>query len=53
MTTQTTTLDERILNACIEAMELFGVHLGTKLGLYDAIRTNGTVTVSSLSIAIW
>lgn len=47
--TATTTLDERILGAAIGAMELLSIHLGERLGLYDAIRTNGSVTVAELA----
>ncbi len=32
-----TTLDQRVLDATIGALELFGIHLGSRLGLYDAL----------------
>jgi 2-polyprenyl-3-methyl-5-hydroxy-6-metoxy-1,4-benzoquinol methylase len=35
--TSTTTLDQRVLDATIGALELFGIHLGSRLGLYDAL----------------
>jgi 2-polyprenyl-3-methyl-5-hydroxy-6-metoxy-1,4-benzoquinol methylase len=44
-----TTLDERLFQASIGALELFGVYLGDRLGLYEAIRTHGPVTVSELA----
>ena len=36
--TTTTTLDERVLDATIGALELFGIYLGDRLGLYDALQ---------------
>lgn len=49
MTSDTTTLDERILAATIGAMELLSIHVGERLGLYDAIRSRGAVTVDELA----
>lgn len=45
-----TTLDQRLLDAAIGALELFGVHLGSRLGLYDALR-GGAATVQELADA--
>ena len=33
----TATLDERIIDSAIGALELFSVHLGRSLGLYEAL----------------
>jgi 2-polyprenyl-3-methyl-5-hydroxy-6-metoxy-1,4-benzoquinol methylase len=33
-----TTLDERVFGAAVGALELFGIYLGDRLGLYDALR---------------
>ena len=48
--TVTTTLDQRVLDAAIGALELFGIHLGTRLGLYDAL-LGGAATVDELAAA--
>ena len=32
--TTTTTLDQRVFEAAIGALELYGIHLGSRLGLY-------------------
>jgi 2-polyprenyl-3-methyl-5-hydroxy-6-metoxy-1,4-benzoquinol methylase len=48
--TSTTTLDQRVLDAAIGALELFGIHLGTRLGLYDALRA-GAGTVAEVAAA--
>ncbi len=37
----TGTLDERLFEATIGALELFGVYLGVRLGLYGALRDSG------------
>lgn len=50
MTTNTTTLDQRVLDATIGALELFGIHLGSRLGLYEALR-GGAGTVAELADA--
>ena len=34
----TTTLDQRLFDATLGTLELFGVYLGLRLGLYDALR---------------
>jgi 2-polyprenyl-3-methyl-5-hydroxy-6-metoxy-1,4-benzoquinol methylase len=49
-TTTTTTLDQRLVDAATGALELFGVHLGTRLGLYDAL-LGGAATVEELAAA--
>ena len=49
-TTTTTTLDQRVLDAAIGALELFGIHLGSRLGLYDAL-LGGAGTVDELAAA--
>ncbi len=38
MTVVGQTLDERLVEATTGALELFGVHLGVRLGLYEALR---------------
>ena len=45
-----TPLDQRLLDAAIGALELFGVHLGTRLGLYDAL-LGGAGTVDEVAAA--
>ena len=40
MTVLSHTLDERLVDAATGALELFGVHLGVRLGLYEALRTS-------------
>src|SRR5688500_9862129 len=49
-TTTTTTLDQRVLDAAIGALELFGIHLGNRLGLYDAL-LGGAGTVGEVAEA--
>ena len=46
--TTTTTLEQRVLDAAIGALELFGIHLGSRLGLYDAL-LSGASTVEELA----
>ncbi|HEX2048025.1 MAG TPA: class I SAM-dependent methyltransferase [Acidimicrobiales bacterium] len=48
--TTTTTLDQRVLEAAIGALELFGIHLGNRLGLYDAL-LGGAATVGEVATA--
>ena len=48
MTATTTTLDQRVLDAAIGALELFGIHLGGRLGLYDAL-LGGAGTVAEVA----
>ena len=50
-TTTSTTLDERIFESTIQAMELVSVHLGERLGLYTALRTHGASTYPELAAA--
>ena len=51
MTTITgTTLDQRMVDAAIGALELFGIHLGSRLGLYDAL-LGGAGTVAEVAAA--
>ena len=45
-TTLDTTLDEQIVTATTRALELFGVYLGDRLGLYDVLRANERLTPS-------
>ena len=52
MTTDATTelcLPERILEATTGTLELFGIYLGDRLGLYEALRTTGPVTADELA----
>ena len=42
-------LDTRLFEAAIGSLELLSVHLGRRLGLYDAIRDAGEVTVDDLA----
>jgi 2-polyprenyl-3-methyl-5-hydroxy-6-metoxy-1,4-benzoquinol methylase len=42
-------LDERLLEAAVGTLELFGVHLGTRLGLYRALRDRGELTSGELA----
>ena len=48
--TTTTTLDQRVLDAAIGSLELFGVYLGDRLGLYDAL-LGGASTVAEVADA--
>jgi 2-polyprenyl-3-methyl-5-hydroxy-6-metoxy-1,4-benzoquinol methylase len=45
----TTSLDQRVLDAAIGTIELFGIYLGDRLGLYDALRRGGGTTVAELA----
>lgn len=49
-TTTSTTLDQRVLDAAIGALELFGIHLGSRLGLYDAL-LGGAGTTAEVAAA--
>jgi SAM-dependent methyltransferase len=40
---------QRLFDATIGALELFSVHLGTKLGLYDAVDRHGPLTAHELA----
>jgi hypothetical protein len=44
-------LDERLFAATVGALELFGVYLGDRLGLYDALRDGRAVTAGELADA--
>jgi SAM-dependent methyltransferase len=45
------TLDERLVEATVGTLELFAVALGTRLGLYEALRTHGRSTSAELAAA--
>ena len=47
--TPTGTLDQQVLEATIGALELFSIYLGTRLGLYDALRLSRTSTPGELA----
>jgi 2-polyprenyl-3-methyl-5-hydroxy-6-metoxy-1,4-benzoquinol methylase len=47
----TTTLDERVVSATVGALELFGMYLGDRLGLYDVLRRRGPSTPAELAEA--
>ena len=50
MTTGTSTsLDEQLLSATTGTLELFGVYLGDRLGLYEVLRTASAVTPGELA----
>lgn len=48
-TNLTPTLDERVFGAATGALELFGIYLGDKLGLYHALRGGDRYTVDELA----
>jgi len=50
-TTTTITLDERLAEAATGTLELFGVYLGTRLGLYRTLAERGRLTASQLAEA--
>ena len=50
-TTLTSTLDERLTEAATGTFELFGVYLGTRLGLYQALAERGRLTAAQLADA--
>jgi 2-polyprenyl-3-methyl-5-hydroxy-6-metoxy-1,4-benzoquinol methylase len=45
----TTSLDQRVLDATTGALELFGIYLGDRLGLYHALRRHGASTAAELA----
>ena len=45
----TTSLDERMVSATVGALELFGVYLGDRLGLYEVLRRRGASTPAELA----
>lgn len=47
----TPTLDERLIEATTGTLELFGVYLGTRLGLYQAMARRGRLTAPELAEA--
>lgn len=47
----TASLSERLVSATVGALELFGVYLGDRLGLYDALRRRGASTAAELAEA--
>jgi methyltransferase family protein/winged helix-turn-helix protein len=47
----TPTLDERLIEATTATLELFGVYLGTRLGLYAAMARRGRLTAAELAEA--
>jgi len=49
--TPSTPLDERLLEATTGALELFGIYLGDRLGLYDALRKRDSSTAAELAEA--
>jgi 2-polyprenyl-3-methyl-5-hydroxy-6-metoxy-1,4-benzoquinol methylase len=54
MATSASTSDalvERLFSATIDALELFSIHLGTRLGLYRALRDAGPLTSAGLASA--
>ena len=57
MTTATTTpdvttpLDQRLLDATTGTLELFGIYLGDRLGLYEVLRSSGPLTTAELASA--
>ncbi|RZU50926.1 methyltransferase family protein [Krasilnikovia cinnamomea] len=44
-----TALDERMMQATIGALELFGIYLGTRLGIYDAMSARDSTTYGELA----
>ena len=49
MSTALPSLDERLVSSAIGTLELFAVYLGTRLGLYEALREHGPMTVAELA----
>jgi hypothetical protein len=45
------TLELRTLDAALGALELFGIYLGTRLGLYDALRQQDAMTPDQVADA--
>ena len=46
-----TTLDERVVSATVGALELFGMYLGDRLGLYEVLKRRGASTPAELAEA--
>jgi len=51
MSDKETSLDERLLESAVGTLEIFGLYLGRKLGLYGAIAAAGSVTSRELAAA--
>ena len=51
MTTTTPALDQRVLDATTGALELFGIYLGSRLGLYAALHQRPGSTMNDLAAA--
>ena len=51
MNESTAALDERLIESAVGTLEIFGVYLGRKLGLYEAISAAGSVTPGELADA--
>ena len=49
--TTTPTLEARVLDAATGALELFGIYLGTRLGLYAAVHEQPGITAAELAAA--
>jgi 2-polyprenyl-3-methyl-5-hydroxy-6-metoxy-1,4-benzoquinol methylase len=49
--TITPTLEQRVLDATTGALELFGIYLGTRLGLYATVREHPGTTATELATA--
>src|ERR687890_2581535 len=47
----TSPLDERLLDATTGTLELFGIYLGDRLGLYEVLRSSGPLTTAELASA--
>ncbi|MDQ3895824.1 MAG: methyltransferase domain-containing protein [Actinomycetota bacterium] len=45
----TTPLDQRVVDATVGTLELFGIYLGDRLGLYEALRGRGGLTAAELA----
>jgi 2-polyprenyl-3-methyl-5-hydroxy-6-metoxy-1,4-benzoquinol methylase len=50
-TTLTPSLEDRVFGAAVGALELFGIYLGGRLGLYEALREGDGMTESELAAA--
>ena len=47
----TTPLEDRVVSATVGALELFGMYLGDRLGLYDVLQRRGASTAAELAAA--
>ncbi|MFA9431093.1 methyltransferase domain-containing protein [Egicoccus sp. AB-alg2] len=45
-------LDERLFQATVGTLELFSIYLGRRLGLYEALRDHGPMTVRELAARV-